>query len=93
MNTCFRVADQLAGMITELSSGFSEQQVLPILRQFDREFAKNLAPILADNHASGLQMDTISGDGFTDLTGQLRAASSRVEVMDAMGLKAAGLLA
>ena len=93
MNTCFRVADQLAGMINELSSGFSEQQVLPILRQFDREFAKNLAPILADNHASGLQMDTISGDGFTDLTGQLRAASSRVEVMDAMGLKAAGLLA
>jgi 2-polyprenyl-6-methoxyphenol hydroxylase-like FAD-dependent oxidoreductase len=92
MNTCFRVADQLARMISEVSPGFSEQQVLPILQQFDRQFASNLAPILADNHAAGLQMDTISGNGFAELTGQLRAASSRANVMEAMGLKAAGLV-
>jgi 2-polyprenyl-6-methoxyphenol hydroxylase-like FAD-dependent oxidoreductase len=91
MNTCFRVADQLANMIAELRPGFSERQVLPILQQFDRQFERNLAPILADNHAAGLQMDTIAGDGFADLTGQLRAASSRAGVLEAMGLKAAGL--
>ncbi len=91
MNTCFRVADQLAGMITELSPGFSEQQVLPILQRFDQQFASHLAPILAENHAAGLQMDTISGDGFADLAGQLRAASSQVNVIEKMGLKAAGL--
>ena len=93
MNTCFRVADQLANMIAELSPGFSERQVLPILQQFDRQFARDLAPILSDNHAAGLQMDTIAGDGFAGLTGQLRAASSRANVLEAMGLKAAGISA
>jgi 2-polyprenyl-6-methoxyphenol hydroxylase-like FAD-dependent oxidoreductase len=93
MNTCFRVADQLANMVAELSPGFSERQVLPILQQFDRQFARDLAPILSDNHAAGLQMDTIAGDGFADLTGQLRAASSRANVLEAMGLKAAGISA
>ena len=93
MNTCFRVADQLANMMAALSPGFSERQVLPILQQFDRQFARDLAPILSDNHAAGLQMDTIAGDGFADLTGQLRAASSRANVLEAMGLKAAGLSA
>jgi hypothetical protein len=53
MNTCFRVADQLANMVAELSPGFSERQVLPILQQFDRQFARDLAPILSDNHAAG----------------------------------------
>jgi hypothetical protein len=38
-------------------------------------------------------MDTIAGDGFADLTGQLRAASSRANVLEAMGLKAAGISA
>ena len=93
MNTCFRVADQLANMMAALPPGFSERQVLPILQQFDRQFARDLAPILSDNHAAGLQMDTIAGDGFADLTGQLRAASSRANVLEAMGLKAAGLSA
>ena len=93
MNTCFRVADQLANMMAALSPGFSERQVLPILQQFDRQFARDLAPILSDNHAAGLQMDTIAGDGFADLTGQLRAASSRANVLEAMGFKAAGLSA
>ena len=93
MNTCFRVADQLANMIAALPPGFSERQVLPILQQFDRQFARDLAPILSDNHAAGLQMDTIAGDGFADLAGQLRAASSRANVLEAMGLKAAGLSA
>ena len=93
MNTCFRVADQLANMMAELRPGLSERQVLPILQQFDRQFARDLAPILSDNHAAGLQMDTIAGNGFADLTGQLRAASSRANVLEAMGLKAAGLSA
>jgi len=93
MNTCFRVADQLANMIAALPTGFSERQVLSILQQFDRQFARDLAPILSENHAAGLQMDTIAGDGFADLTGQLRAASSRANVLEAMGLKAAGISA
>lgn len=91
MNTCFRVADQLAGLLGTLESGFSEREALPLLSQFEVQFSEELAPRLAENHAAGLQMDTIDGDGFVALAAQLSAAAADPAMLRAMALKAAGL--
>ena len=91
MNTCFRVADQLADVLTCLNSGFSEAQVLPLLAEFEARFEQELTPRLAENHAAGLQMDTITGGGFVDLKEQLKLAAGDERILGAMALKAAGL--
>ena len=91
MNTCFRVADQLATAISSLPSGFSETAVLPLIKQFDAAFRVQLTPRLAENHAAGLQMDTLSGGGFVELTEQLRGAAQNPEILDLMAHRAAGL--
>ena len=91
MNTCFRVADQLADSLGALSSGFSEAEVLPLLSEFERRFEEELTPRLSENHAAGLQMDTITGCGFVDLKEQLKLAAGDERILGAMALKAAGL--
>ena len=91
MNTCFRVADQLADRLRLLSPGFSEASVLPIVRAFDSEFRADLEPRLAENHAAGLQMDTLDGGGFLELASQLRFAAENPDVLAAMSRRAAGL--
>ena len=91
MNTCFRVADQLAGLLGELRRGFKEAEVLPILRAFETQFSEEVTRRLAENHAAGLQMDTIHGDGFPALVEQLRAAAGNSAISDAMALNAAGV--
>ena len=91
MNTCFRVADQLAGLLGELRRGFKEAEVLPILRTFETQFSEEVTRRLAENHAAGLQMDTINGDGFPALVAQLRAAAGNPAISDAMALNAAGV--
>ena len=91
MNTCFRVADQLAASLRCLSSDFSEAQVLPLLSEFETRFEQELTPRLAENHAAGLQMDTITGGGFAELTEQLKLAAGDERIVGAMALKAAGL--
>ena len=91
MNTCFRVADQLADSLGGLSSGFSEAEVLPLLSEFETRFEQELTPRLAENHAAGLQMDTITGGGFTELREQLKLAAGDERILGAMALKAAGL--
>ena len=91
MNTCFRVADQLADSLRCLSSGFSEAEVLPLLSEFEARFEQELTPRLAENHAAGLQMDTITGGGFTALKEQLQLAAADERILGAMASKAAGL--
>ena len=91
MNTCFRVADQLADSLRCLSSGFSEAQVLPLLSEFETRFEQELTPRLSENHAAGLQMDTIAGGGFAALREQLQLAAGDQRVLGGMALKAAGL--
>jgi 2-polyprenyl-6-methoxyphenol hydroxylase-like FAD-dependent oxidoreductase len=91
MNTCFRVADQLADSLTCLNSGFSEAEVLPLLSEFETRFEQELTPRLAENHAAGLQMDTITGGGFAVLNEQLELAAEDERILGAMALKAAGL--
>ena len=91
MNTCFRVADQLADSLRCLSSGFSEAEALPLLSEFDARFEQELNPRLAENHAAGLQMDTITGGGFIALQEQLNLAAGDERILNAMALKAAGL--
>ena len=91
MNTCFRVADQLAHSLRCLSSGFSEAEALPLLSEFDARFEQDLTPRLAENHAAGLQMDTITGGGFIALQEQLNLAAGDERILNAMALKAAGL--
>ena len=91
MNTCFRVADQLADSLGGLSSGFSEAEVLPLLSEFETRFEQELTPRLSENHAAGLQMDTIAGGGFVDLKEQLKLAAGDERILGAMALKAAGL--
>ena len=91
MNTCFRVADQLADSLRCLSSGFSETEVLPLLSEFEARFEQELTPRLAQNHAAGLQMDTITGGGFTALKEQLQLAAADERILGAMASKAAGL--
>jgi 2-polyprenyl-6-methoxyphenol hydroxylase-like FAD-dependent oxidoreductase len=91
MNTCFRVADQLADSLSGLNSGFSEAQVLPLLAEFEARFERELTPRLAENHAAGLQMDTITGGGFAKLREQLQLAAGDERILGAMALKAAGL--
>jgi len=91
MNTCFRVADQLAASLRCLSSDFSEAQVLPLLSGFETRFERELTPRLAENHAAGLQMDTITGGGFAELREQLKLAAGDERILGAMALKAAGL--
>ena len=91
MNTCFRVADQLAASLRCLSSDFSEAQVLPLLSEFETRFEQELTPRLSENHAAGLQMDTITGGGFVTLKKQLQLAAGDERVLGGMALKAAGL--
>lgn len=91
MNTCFRVADQLANLLDELPPGFTEEAVKPVLQQFDVEFEAELTPRLVENHAAGLQMDTITGGGFPELVEQLRRAAGNPGMLQAMALKAAGM--
>ncbi len=91
MNTCFRVADRLASMLRGLQTGFAEAAVLPLIKQFESEFRAALEPQLAENHAAGLQMDTLDGGGFPDLTSQLRVAAQTPEVLRVMARRAAGL--
>ena len=91
MNTCFRVADRLAGSLGELRSGFNETEVLPILQAFETQFSEEVTRRLAENHAAGLQMDTIDGDGFPELVAQLLAAAGNPAISDAMALNAAGV--
>lgn len=91
MNTCFRVADQLASRLRALSSGFSEAVILPLIHQFEADFRADLEPRLAENHAAGLQMDTLDGGGFTDLASQLRFAAENPDVLSVMARRAAGL--
>ena len=91
MNTCFRVADLLADSLGSLSSGFSEMEVLPLLSAFETRFEQELTPRLVENHAAGLQMDTIAGGGFVDLKEQLKLAAGDERILGAMALKAAGL--
>ena len=91
MNTCFRVADRLAGVLGELRRGFKEAEVLPILRAFETQFSEEVTRRLAENHAAGLQMDTIAGGGFVDLKEQLKLAAGDERILGAMALKAAGL--
>ena len=93
MNTCFRVADQLADSLGGLSSGFSEAEVLPLLSEIETRFEQELTPRLAENHAAGLQMDTITGGGFIELKQQLKLAAGDERILGAMALKAAGLTA
>ena len=91
MNTCFRVADQLAASLGGLSSGFSEVEVLPSLSEFETRFEQELIPRLSENHAAGLQMDTITGGGFVALKKQLQLAARDECVLGGMALKASGL--
>ena len=91
MNSCFRVADQLAASLGGLSSGFSEVEVLPLLSEFETRFEQELIPRLSENHAAGLQMDTITGGGFVALKKQLQLAAGDERVLGGMALKAAGL--
>ena len=91
MNTCFRVADQLADSLGALSSGFSEAEVLPLLSEFETRFEQELILRLSENHAAGLQMDTITGGGFVALKKQLQLAAGDERVLGGMALKAAGL--
>ena len=91
MNTCFRVADQLAASLRCLSSDFSEAQVLPLLSEFETRFEQELTSRLSENHAAGLQMDTITGGGFVTLKKQLQLAAGDERVLGGMALKAAGL--
>ena len=91
MNTCFRVADQLAIALSALNPGFSQAQVLPVLAEFEAECDRDLTPRLAENHAAGLQMDTITGNGFPGLANQLRAVAADERLLHGMALKAAGL--
>ncbi len=91
MNTCFRVADQLADSLRCLRSGFSEAQVAPLLSEFETRFEQELTPRLSENHAAGLQMDTITGGGFAALREQLQLAAGDERILGGMALKAAGL--
>ena len=60
MNTCFRVADQLAELLGCLRSGFSEAAGFAICcLSLSHALPEELTPRLTENHAAGLQMDTI----------------------------------
>jgi hypothetical protein len=84
------VAGQLADLLSKLPPGFNENAVKPLLAQFDAEFEAELTPRLAENHAAGLQMDTITGAGFPELVEQLQRAAENAGMREAMALKAAG---
>ena len=90
MNTCFRIADQLAGQLAGFDSGFSDRDIAPLIADFETETQRTLTPLLAENHAAGLQMDTLSGNGFPALVDQLRAAAGNEQVSQAMATKASG---
>lgn len=91
MNTCFRVADRLAQRIAQLSPGFSEDEVLPVISSFEASLRNELEPQLQENHVAGLQMDTLSGRGFPQLVAQLRGAAKDPRIVQGMALKAAGI--
>ena len=85
MNTCFRVADQLAASLG-FELRFSEES-LPLLSEFETRFEQELIPRLSENHAAGLQMDTITGGGFVALTKQLQLAAGDERVLGGMARK------
>jgi len=64
---------------------------LPVLSTFEASFSRTLAPQIAENHAAGLQMDTLSGGGFPQLLAQLRAAAESPKVLQSLALRAAGV--
>ena len=68
-------ADQAGCFARGLSSGFSEEELLPLLSEFETRFEQELIPRLSENHAAGLQMDTITGGGFVALKKQLQLAA------------------
>ena len=90
MNTCFRIADQLAGQLSGVDSGFSDRDIAPLIADFETKTQRTLTPLLEENHAAGLQMDTLAGDGFPALVDQLRAAAGSEQVLQAMATKASG---
>ena len=87
MNTCFRVADQLADSLRCLSSGFSETQVLSLLSEFETHCEQELTPRLSENHAAGLQMDTTTGGGFAAIKEQLQLVAGDDHVLGGMALE------
>jgi hypothetical protein len=62
-----------------------------LIRQFEADFRIELEPRLAENHAAGLQMDTLDGEGFVELASQLRGAALNPEMLTLMARRAAGL--
>lgn len=90
MNTCFRVTDQLAKLFQNIKTGFSAADIAPMIEGFNLQSQRELTPLLAENHTAGLQMDTLSGNGFKELTQQLRAASQDNAILEAMARKASG---
>ena len=91
MNASPRFANQLADSLRCLSSGFSDVQVLPLLSEFKTHFEQELTPLLSENHAAGLQLDTITGGGSVPLKEQLQLAAGDTRVLGGVVLKAAGL--
>jgi 2-polyprenyl-6-methoxyphenol hydroxylase-like FAD-dependent oxidoreductase len=73
MNTCFRVADQLADSLTCLNSGFSEAEVLPLLSEFETRFEQELTPAIGGKSRRGI------ADGY-DHRGRLRRAKRATPV-------------
>ena len=75
----------MADSLRRLSSGFSEAEVLPLLSEFEARFEQELTPRLAENHAAGLQMDTITGGGFAALKQQLAQIQVETETLSKQG--------
>ena len=61
------------------------------MSEFEMRFEQELKPRLSENHAAGLQMDTITGGGFAALREQLQLAAGDERISGGMALKAAGL--
>ena len=91
MNTCFRAANHLAAHLRLLPPRPSRSDIEPLLTTYESEFRPEVEGQLAENHRSGLQMDTIAGEGFTDLCAQLRGASASPEARRALALRSAGM--
>ena len=62
-----------------------------MLAEFEAEFDRDLTPRLAENHAAGLHIDTITGKGFPNLATQLRVVAANERLLQGMALKAAVL--
>jgi len=91
MNTCFRVAEQLRQLLQPLASGFLQADATAILAHFEDTFRPELEQRLAENHAAGVQMDTLNGEGFQALSKKLEAVKGDNTLLTAMARNAAGL--